>query len=390
MLASTIFKLVLSFFVDYIDSGNAYGSLASSQADPPADWTQPLKPVSKSVVAASAGVIIKEKIPAASDTDTSTKQTIQKMCEYIDAGVTDDACRWWAAQAVQRYAAGSKDPAHMCWGVWWLVKHAVKFAKDEPRLFAVGEPEALDLLIAPAVLVREKAPKEDCDGFTMLVCCLLKILGVQSVIVTVAADPDDPGRWSHVFPMALVNGGLPLDASHGKFPGWMVPRQHIFRWQAWDLSGNPVQAFPPAMNTLHGYVRPGKRMRRGRRGVGDDAPGGIPLFSDTVGDSGGSFLSQGDAPWDAPLAGSGSSTNWGSIFSNLVSGGVKAFQTSQLPSQYFTDPNTGKLIYAPANAPAGTGFSLASGFDSASLMSMLPILGIGLVALLVISSMGKK
>lgn len=368
--------LVLSSFVDYLDSANPYGSLANTQTDPPA-------PVPAS---SDRGVIIKEKVPAAADSDTSTKQTIQKMCEYIDAGVTDEVCRWWAQQAVQRYAAGSKDPGQICWGVWWLVKHAIKFAKDEPRLFAVGEPEALDLLIAPAVLVREKAPKEDCDGFTMLVCCLLKILEIQSVIVTVAADPESPERWSHVFPMALINGGLPLDASHGKYPGWMVPRQHIFRWQAWDMSGNPVQAFPPTMNTLHGYVRPGKRMRRG---VGDDSTFYSAIDPTTLGDSGGSALSPGDAPWDAPLAGS-SPTNWSSIINSLVSGGVKAFQTSQLPSQYFTDPNTGKLIYAPANVAAGTGVSLVSGFDSSTLTSMLPILGIGLVALLVIGSLGKK
>lgn len=378
MVASTIYKLVLSSFVDYIDSGNVYDSLAS--ADTPA-------PVPASI---DRGVIIKEKVPAASDTDTSTKQTIQKMCEYIDAGVTDDVCRGWALQSL-RYAMNSEDAAQRCWGVWWLVKHAVKFAKDEPRLFAVGEPEALDLLIAPAVLVREKAPKEDCDGFTMLVCCLLKILGIQSVIVTVAADPESPERWSHVFPMALVNGGLPLDASHGKFPGWMVPRRHIFRWQAWDLSGNPVQAFPPALNTLHGYVRPNKRMRRARRGVGDDGDTFVDIPTFGSGDSGGGFLSPGDAPWDAPSAGgSGGSTNWTSIFSNLANAGTKAFQTSQLPSQYFTDPNTGKLIYAPANVPAGTGFSLANAFNTSSITSMLPILGIGLVALVVLGSLGGK
>ena len=81
----------------------------------------------------------------------------------------------------------------------------------------MGEPEALDLLIAPAVLVREKAPKEDCDGFTMLVCCLLKILEVPiGDCDGGGAIPESPERWSHVFPMALINGGLPLDASHGE------------------------------------------------------------------------------------------------------------------------------------------------------------------------------
>lgn len=348
----------------------------------------------------SPGAIVKEKIPAAADTDTSTKQTVAKMCEYINAGVSDDVCRRWALAAWKNYAQQSSDPGQLCWGVWWLVKHAVKFAKDEPRLFAVGEPEALDLLIAPAVLVREAKPKEDCDGFTMLVCCLLKILGIPSVIVTVAADPDDPGRWSHVFPMAtLPTGNVPLDASHGKFPGWMVPRDHVFRWQAWDLNGQPVNAAPPAQNTLHGYMPTGARMPRARRrrGVGDDSETGD--FGGSVGDSGGGYLIQGPTAFQAGLpevggvvpngitsfvspTSSGSDTDWSSVINSLFSGGLKAATLATLPPGYVMGAN-GQPVY--------TGQAVASAQLTSSFASILPWLGIGLVAVLVLPAlMGKK
>lgn len=404
-----------------------YGSLDSAPLAPP----DPQSSTPASAAIAKTGPIIKEKIPAAPDTDTSTKQTIAKMCEYIAAGASDDVCQFWALQAKERWAQGPA-LAQQCWGVWWLVKHAVKFAKDEPRLFQIGEPDALDLLIAPAVLVREQDRKEDCDGFTMLVCCLLKILGIPSVIVTVAADPSDPERWSHVFPMAEVNGAyLPMDASHGKFPGWMVPRDHISRWQAWDLNGNPVQAFPTqAKNTLHGYLPRGTSMRRsprrGMRGLGqtdyttvtDSSGADYQVFSDgsvynpsgnlvtdfsslpsSLTDSINSALNpsmvgpllpgQSSSTFSAALTPSSSttptaasSTNWGSVISSLVSGGLKAAQLATLPAGYTVGAN-GQLVY--------TGQSAANAQLTSSFASILPWLAIGLVAaVVVIPLLGSK
>lgn len=370
-----------------------YGSLDTSP--------EPASPTPSAVSSAIAapGALIKEKIPAAPDTDTATRQTIAKMCEYIAGGVNDEVCRWWAQQARERWAQGAGD----CWGVWWMVKHAVKFAKDEPRLFQIGEPDALDLLIAPAVLVREPDRKEDCDGFTMLVCCLLQILGIPSVIVTVAADPSDPERWSHVFAMAQVNGTyFPMDCSHGIRPGWMVPREHITRWQAWDLKGNPVQAFPSATNTLHGYVPRGRPMRRrGMRGLGQDDGGSF--VDPSVGDSGGAapiiptilgptaaqagltevggVVPNGVTSFVAPSS-SGSDTDWTSVINSLFSGGLKAAQLATLPAGYTMGAN-GQLVY--------TGQSAANAQLTSSFAGILPWLAIGLVAAVVVTPLlGSK
>jgi hypothetical protein len=390
--------------VDYLDSGSMYGSLDSAPLAPP----DPQSSTPASAAIAKTGPIIKEKIPAAPDTDTSTKQTIAKMCEYIAASASDDVCKFWALQAKERWAQGP-DLAQQCWGVWWLVKHAVKFAKDEPRLFQIGEPDALDLLIAPAVLVREQDRKEDCDGFTMLVCCLLKILGIPSVIVTIAADPSDPERWSHVFPMAEVNGAyLPMDASHGKFPGWMVPRDHISRWQAWDLNGNPVQAFPSqAKNTLHGYLPRGVPMRRatrrGMRGLGQDSTSTdysnltdpsvlalesptsqdflpLPTLSSDYSNLTSSSLLSAESPTTTST--SSSPTNWTGIINSIVSGGLKAAQLATLPAGYVIGAN-GQPVY--------TGQSAANAQLTSSFASILPWLAIGLVAaVVVIPLLGSK
>jgi hypothetical protein len=383
--------------LDYLDEYSGTYAVPDDTSPPP----QALVPRSQTTSDPSGqpGSIIKEKIPAAPDTDTATKQTIQKMCEYIGAGVPDGMCRAWAYSAVQRFARGSTDPKQMCWALWWFVKHVVKFALDEPRLFEVGEPEALDMLIAPAVLVRDPAPREDCDGFTMLLCCLLKICGIPSVIVTVAADPRDQERWSHVFPMAQVNGEyMPMDCSHGKHPGWMVPRAHIFRWQAWDLAGNKVEAFPPAAtNTLHNYTSARRPMlRRGMRGMGQDpTDSGIvdnsPLPWDPFASTpalpvtttnpldvwnlpgGGNIDAQNPTTTTAPAT--TPSNSLASIISAISSGAAKAVQLATLPAGYTMGAN-GQLVY--------TGQAAANAQLTSSFASILPWLGIGLVAIIVL------
>lgn len=168
------------------------------------------------------------------------------MADFIRKCVDDPQVRAAARYAWERFGLGSSDPAMKCWGVFWWVKHCVRFRLDEATMFQMGERNQQDLLIAPDVLLRFKNPSEDCDGFTMLEASMLRVLGVPVVIATVAANPDEPARWSHVFPCALLAGGnvLPLDASHGVGPGWMVPPERIYRWQSWDLNGNPVKVEP--------------------------------------------------------------------------------------------------------------------------------------------------
>jgi hypothetical protein len=212
------------------------------------------------------------RTPAADDTDGATRQTVQKMCELIRESAADPLVQQCAAYAKKHFACGNSDPAWLAWGVFWYVKHCVKFRNDEATMFRVGEANQQDLLIAPAVLVRMKDPSEDCDGFTMLTAAMLTVLGVPVVIATVAVDLDDPSRWSHVFLCAIINGRVkPLDTSHGIGPGWMVPRSRINRWQTWTLDGKPAHIPIPAYQGLNGYVS-----RSGIGGIGYGRPGVPP------------------------------------------------------------------------------------------------------------------
>jgi len=213
-----------------------------------------------------------ERIPAPEDTDELTRVTIAKMCEYIRDGARDNDGVGKAMQyATQVIGRGRTDPYSLAWAVFWFLKHRIKKVVDEASMFRLGEPDQADMLISPAVLIRMgRDAQEDCDGFTMLAAAMLAGTRRANVrIITIACDPRDRSRWSHVFLMVAMPGGrwLPLDCSHGSGPGWMVPLQHISRWQAWDLNGNPVDT--PAMpavhrSNLHGFVPVG-------RGMGDDS-----------------------------------------------------------------------------------------------------------------------
>lgn len=320
--------------------------------------------------------IVFERTPAGRDSDTSTAQTIKKMCEYIRTSIDDPAVRSAAEYAAGHFAGGSTSPMALAWAVWWYVKHCVKFRQDEATMFRIGRENEYDLLIAPSVLVRMNEPAEDCDGFAMLTAALCRILSVPVFIATIAADGRSPARFSHVFACAIVDGNvLPMDTSHGSGPGWMVPRDQIYRWQAWDMDARPIDVSPSTFQGLHGYAR---------RGMGDaltdsalvDAGLDPSVFS---GSTGGGYLVNGD--YQASPA--GSNFDFGSFFANLFGDAAAVAKVAVAPTTTVRLPN-GSIVSGISPGQAG---SLLGG---SSLTSMMPILGIGLVAILALSFLGGK
>lgn len=347
--------------------------------------------------------VVVEAVPAGDNTDTSTQRTVAMMCDYIAQSVGDPVVQQAAAYCLNHFAAGRRDPGMLAWAVFWYVKHCVKLRQDEATLFRIGARDEFDLLIAPSVLVRMKNPAEDCDGFTMLCAALCSILGLPVFIATVAVSPDDPSRWSHVFPCSIVNGAiLPLDASHGPGPGWMVPRSRIYRFQAWGLDGRPLDIGVARFQGLHNYVRQG-------RGFGDPSDttdftdGSLPTSADTGGDfiqppaTGGSLSCPagtiavgsncfnpsnpnnaivGSAPGSSPT-----SFNLTSFFSSLFgnAANVAAVATAQ-PTYRLPNGTVVTGVSPTAAAPL---------INSASITSALPLIGLGLLALVFVMK-GKK
>jgi hypothetical protein len=82
----------------------------------------------------------------------------------------------------------------------------------------------------------------DCDCINgVLLPTLFSSVGLESRLVTVAADDSRPEIFSHIYPEVLVNGQwIPADAaaeyaSYGKEPG------HVYRKRVWDIEKNSYQ-----------------------------------------------------------------------------------------------------------------------------------------------------
>ena len=367
--------------------------------------------VPQRALAIDQGRLTVELMPAATGNDEVTAQTIQEMCRYIRQSLDDPLVARAAAEAQQRFGSGntagndggrSQKAALDAWGVFWYIKHLVKFRLDEGALMEwQGEQDQQDFLIAPHVLLRMREPKEDCDGFSMLTCALLTKLGIPAYLITVAVDPQDPERWSHVFVAAMVDGSpLALDTSHGRAPGEM-PRVPIYRLQAWDLNGKKLE-LPWKLrkrSQLHGYMRVGLGQTSCPTtdpvtGLTIDqcaidaaaAAGATNLEPTGTLCPDGSFSVSGVCPTATPSTPSSfTPASIAALISSAATGAANDIRAISAPAGYVYNPATGQYIPAVAGVNVNPLGSLGT-----SLGSMLPLLGIGLLAVLLIGAMGKK
>lgn len=143
------------------------------------------------------------------------------------------------------YTAGPGDREKIQ-AVFEHVKRRVRFVLDETTSIPfqrerdpLSEP-VVEALIRPsdmAVYCREGHCIGDCDDFAMYAAALLVALGVRCGFVTIAADPLDPSRYSHVYVVAYTGEGerIPLDTSHGPYAGWEARSPYMLR--EWPVSG---------------------------------------------------------------------------------------------------------------------------------------------------------
>lgn len=211
----------------------------------------------------------------ATPTRAVTKQTVEKMCEHIRNAQADPML-----QAVaQRTVAASKSPADQLAALWLWVKHHIKFLHDDVLTRVLfNEGDHFELLISPPVMLRMPAPSGDCDDYTMLVDALACALGFEWGIVTLACDRKRPGEYSHVYGCAWLRDGtmVPLDCSHGTFPGWEVPSRDVQRKTIWNSKAQIISdEAGPAADPRAGQLQPQVATRSGMGTV----PPGLPVIA---------------------------------------------------------------------------------------------------------------
>lgn len=159
--------------------------------------------------------------PLAKD-DLGIAQTVLTMQQLIRAGARSPEVREQAVEIIRQAAVRERDSAGEVRAIFQWVKTNFHFIKD---------PTGAETLGTPDYLLKVKAG--DCDDYVVMLGSLLGSLGHATEIVTIAADPHEPKRFSHVYLRVGLNGrrvGLDATQPHS-FPGWEPPR--YFRKRAW-------------------------------------------------------------------------------------------------------------------------------------------------------------
>lgn len=387
-------------------------------------------------VAAAPGLRVDRYQTDLNDPDAGTALTVELMCRQIKRSALDDKLRLAVLDAVRRFRGGPRfaatgrdpfsNPRAICESVWWWAKHILKFV-HHTGLIAVwfSETDQLQLLISPDALLEMTKPRGDCAIYTTLICSMLRACGIEYEIVTLAADPNQPDVFGHVFPRAVLPGGrrMSLDASHGSYPGWEVPKEHQIRRQVWSCDGSPIPDKDRGQfRGLHGYQPRPRRPMLPRRltafpggfagygppftGLGRGGGGGGPVF---VGmgqfDSGvGSNIDLGEyvpsttsttgyTPPDitaiaVPTTPSG--FNVGQTVGNLLNQWTQIGGRVIAPTTTISSGPAGTQIVTPAGSTLPPSALLAPGIAGASGGGLLLLVLGGVAVVLVLASAGRR
>lgn len=175
--------------------------------------------------------------------DEQVARTMRRMGELATQDASNPIFQAFAA----RTFAGL-DPADKCAIIdrtFERVRNAIAFQRDEVSgagLSGLDTADLIEFIVRPVDMCRyvdEGIAIGDCDDFSMLCSALLATQGIPTKFCTVAADDRAPNQFSHVYCVAYLDGErIPLDASHGDYPGWEVDqRQPVGRKQEWSADG---------------------------------------------------------------------------------------------------------------------------------------------------------
>lgn len=180
--------------------------------------------------------------------ERGTAQTIHLMRRLIDQALNDPQFVRFAIDLVRNVPA--YDDYGEVFSLFTWVQGHIRYTKD---------PVTKEKLTPPMEFLKLRAG--DCDDIAMLLGALAIALGYPARLVTVAANPDYPQEFSHVYTEVEVPAGsgrwVAVDAAR---PGSEFGREPtvVFRKKAWSLIDESTQE----LRGLSGYL-----------GLGDDGGG---------------------------------------------------------------------------------------------------------------------
>ena len=173
--------------------------------------------------------------------DGQVASTIRDVIRFIRADAQAPVIR---EEAQRMLELGNGNPNL---GLWQMIKPSMRFKRDEEIADDLNvddqrKADTIEVLIRPVdqwMLIKLRGiGVGDCDCYSMYGACLLTALGVPCSLVTVAASPRRPNEFSHVYLASYWNGvRVPLDLSHGEYPGWECP--NLGRMKEWPIFQSP-------------------------------------------------------------------------------------------------------------------------------------------------------
>jgi hypothetical protein len=220
--------------------------------------------------------------------DAGVEQTIQQMRQLVDEALRDPAIIRLATDIV-RGAPAFDDHAEANALYEW-VRQNIRFTKD---------PVNKEKLYPPSELLKIRAG--DCDDISMLLGTLLMAVGYPARVMTVAASPDSPDQFSHVYVEGEVPAGsnqwIPMDPARFDSEFGVAPHTY-YRARWWSLAddsygdvgssggmGGTRGKIRKHMNGLGNYPRfrgvSGTQRVRAKT-MGDDVTAAPPSTSSTI------------------------------------------------------------------------------------------------------------
>lgn len=154
------------------------------------------------------------------DGDPGVEQTIRQMRRLIQQGKQDPKVHELAAQILRKANVAAYDWEGEARAIFEAVRRNLRFTRDV---------DGNETLHGAADIIRLGIG--DCDDHTVLICSLLKTIGCDCRIVTIATDPG--GEFSHVYPEAEINGRwIALDAAR-RHPAFGKSPENYTRKRVW-------------------------------------------------------------------------------------------------------------------------------------------------------------
>jgi|SRR5579872_394272 len=166
------------------------------------------------------------------DGDPGVAQTIKQMRRLIGQGKQDPKIHELAARILRCARVPAYDWEGEARSIfdWW--HRNIRFTRDV---------DGHETLHAPSDILRLGIG--DCDDFTVGICSLLKTIGADCRIVTIATHPD--GEFSHVYPEVILPSGrsIALDAARESAAFGKSPERYT-RKRIWDVESGEYADMP--------------------------------------------------------------------------------------------------------------------------------------------------